>query len=114
LQYTNKKSKEGQKNSKNTVEFPNILVDLVNLVTSHGTGCGLEDLDPLTDRILRPKDPDSVGFGFVPNTTPESTVILLRRFSKGESLSLHFGWVAACVCLKCRQFYCSVGYIPKF
>jgi hypothetical protein len=40
------------------------------LATEPGSGSGLEDSDPLTDQIPRPKDPDpdSVGFGFVPCT----------------------------------------------
>jgi hypothetical protein len=43
---------------------------LENQTSEPGSGSGLEDLDPLADRILRPKDPDtdSVGFGFVPSS----------------------------------------------
>jgi hypothetical protein len=43
---------------------------LENLATDPGFGSGLEDSDPLTDRVPRPKDPDpvSVRFGFVPST----------------------------------------------
>jgi hypothetical protein len=52
------------------LNFPKILVNLGKLASAPGSGSGLEDSDPLVDRILRPKDPDpdSVGFGFVPST----------------------------------------------
>jgi hypothetical protein len=45
--------------------FPKVLVNLEKLASAPGSGSGLEDSDPLADRILRPKDPDpdSVGFG---------------------------------------------------
>jgi hypothetical protein len=50
--------------------------NLNNLATDPGFGSGLEDSDPLTDRILRPKDPDpdSVRFGFVPSTNRSAIV----------------------------------------
>jgi hypothetical protein len=38
--------------------FQKILVNMGNLVTDPGSGSGLEDSDPLTDRIPRSKDPD--------------------------------------------------------
>jgi hypothetical protein len=51
--------------------FPKILVNFEKLASAPGSGSGLEDSDPLADRILRLKDPDpdSVGFGFVPSTS---------------------------------------------
>ena len=38
------------------------------LASEPGSRYGLEDSDPLPDRILGPRDPDSVGFGFGPST----------------------------------------------
>jgi hypothetical protein len=56
-------------------------------VNDPGFGSGLEDSDPLTDRILRPKDPDSdsVGFGFVPSpklARAELFVYFLQGFAR--------------------------------
>jgi hypothetical protein len=49
--------------------FSKILVNLENLATEPGSRSGFEDSDPLVGRIPRPKEPDLIGFGFVPCTS---------------------------------------------
>jgi hypothetical protein len=67
---TQKKVKLSTNTKKIQLISPKILANLEKLAAAPGSESGLEDLDPLAYRILRPKDPDpdSVGFGFVPST----------------------------------------------
>jgi hypothetical protein len=55
--------------------LPSFFLIVSILVIYPGSGSGLEDSDPLIDQILRPQDPDSVGFGHVPTTTRKAIKI---------------------------------------